>query len=120
MHNTYEKVITIPTTKKAYSKIIVAEPYEDVKTTNAKYVHKLRDKTVVNFIYNFFSIGYFRLVSCIVNFTFFALESSGKLATMCSAIFLISLSGSCVKLIFKLLILGAFLGPYHRHLLSLE
>ena len=35
---------------------------------------------------------------------------------MCSAIFLIGLSRSRVKLIFKLLILGAFLGPYHRHL----
>ena len=38
----------------------------------------------------------------------------------CSAIFLIALSGSKVKFVFKLLILGAFLGPYHRHLLSLS
>ena len=47
------------------------------------------------------------------------LEGCGKLATKCSAVFLITLSGSKVKLIFELLILGAFLGPYHIHLLSL-
>ena len=41
------------------------------------------------------------------------------MATNCSAVFLIALSGFNVKLILKLLILGAFLGRYHRHLLSL-
>ena len=75
---------------------------------------------VVNFLSNFFFIGYFCFVSFIFNFTFFALESSGKLAIKCSAIFLIALSGSKVKLVFKLLILVAFLGPYHRHLFSLS
>ena len=83
-------------------------------------MHKFRDKTVVNFLSNFFFIGYFCFVSFIFNFTFFALESSGKLAIKCSAIFLIALSGSKVKLVFKQLLLGAFLGPYHRHLLSLS
>ena len=39
---------------------------------------------------------------------------------MCSSIFLIALSRSRVKLIFKLLILEAFLGPYHSHILSLS
>ena len=34
--------------------------------------------------------------------------------------FLIALSGSKLKLDFKLFILGAFFGPYHRHLLSLS
>ena len=34
--------------------------------------------------------------------------------------FLIALSGFRVQLIFKLLILGAFLDPFHRHLLSLS
>ena len=38
---------------------------------------------------------------------------------MRSSIIRIAVSLSRVKLIFKLLILGAFLGPYHRHLLSL-
>ena len=65
-------------------------------------------------------IDYFCFVSFIVNFTFFTSESSGQLATMCFSIFLIALSGSRVKLIFKLLKLEAFLGPYHRHLLSLS
>ena len=68
----------------------------------------------------FFFIGYFCFVSFFINVIFFALESSGKLATMCSSIILIALSGSRVKLIFKLLILRAFLGPYHRHLFSLS
>ena len=65
-------------------------------------------------------IDYFCFVSFIVNFTFFASESSGQLATVCFSIFLIPLSGSRVKLIFKLLKLEAFLGPYHRHLLSIS
>ena len=95
-HNIYEQVIIMPTPKKIYSKIIVAKPYEDVKSSNTKYVHELRDKIVVSFIYNFFFIDYFCFVSFIVHFTFFALESSGKLATMCSSIFLIALSGSRV------------------------
>ena len=111
----------MPTTpKKKHSKIIPAKHYVNVKYSNTKYVHKFRDKAVVNFIYNFFFIGYFCFVSFILNFTFFALESSGKSAIKCSAIFLIALSGSKVILVFKLLILGAFLGPYHRHLLSLS
>ena len=110
----------MPTTpKKKHSKIILAKHYDDVKCSNTKYVDKFRDKTVVNFIYNFFVIDYFCFESFIFNFTFFALESSGKLAIKCCAFFLISLSGSKVKLVFKLLILGVFLGPYHRHLLSL-
>ena len=71
-------------------------------------------------MYNFFFIGYFCLVSFIFNVIFFALESSEKLAIKCSAIFLIALSGSKKKLVFKLLIIGAFLGPYHRHLLSIS
>ena len=111
----------MPTTpKKKHSKIIPAKHFDDVKCSNTKYVHKFHDKTVVNFIHNFFFIGYFRFVSFIFNFTFFALESSGKLAIKCSAIFLITLNGSKVKLVFKLLILGALLGPYHRHPLSLS
>ena len=110
----------MPTLKKTYSKIIAAKPYEEVRNNNTKYVHELGDKTVVNFIYNFFFIGYFCFVSFILNFTFFALESSGKLVTMCSSIILIALRWSGVKLIFKLLILGAFVGPYHRHHLSLS
>ena len=61
----------------------------------------------------------FCFVSFIVNFTFFALESSGKLATKCTAIFLVALSGSKLKLVFKPLILGAFLDRYHRQILSL-
>ena len=108
------------TTKKKHSKIILAKHYHYVKCSNTKYVHKFRDKTVVSFIYNFFFIGYFCFVSLLFNFTFLALESSGKLAIKCSAIFLIALSGSKVKLVFKLLILGAFLGPCRRHLLSLS
>ena len=56
----------------------------------------------------------------IVDFTFFALQSSGRFATKLSAIFLVALSGSKVKLIFKLFILGAILGPCHRYLLSLS
>ena len=68
----------MPTLKKTYSKIIAAKPDEEVRNNNTKYVHELGDKTVVNFIYNFFFIGYFCFVSFIVNFTFFALESSGK------------------------------------------
>ena len=91
-----------------------------MKTSNTKYVLEFCDKTVVNFIYNFFFIGYFCFVSLIVNFTFFAVKSIGKFATKSSAIFLIALSGFKVKLIFKLLMLEAFLGPYHRHLLSLS
>ena len=83
-------------------------------------MHELGDKTVVNFIYNFFFIDYFYFVSFVVNVTFFALKSSGKLATMGFFILLTALSRFRVKLIFKLLILGAFLGPYHRHLLSLS
>ena len=114
--NTYEKIMPA-TPKKKHSKIIPAKHYDHVKCSNTKYVHKFRGKTVVNFIYNSFLIGYFCFVSFIFNSTFFVLESSGKLATMCSAIFLFALSGSKVKLVFKLLILGAFLGPYHRHLL---
>ena len=110
----------MPTLKKTNSKIIAAKPYKDVQSSNTNYMHKLGDKTVVNFIYNFFFIGYFCLVSFIVKFTFFTLESSGKLATMCSFIILIAFSGSRAKLIFKLLILGAFLSPCHRHLLSLS
>ena len=102
------------------SKIILAKHYEDVKCSNTKYVHKFCDKPVVNFIYNFFFICYFCFVSFILNFTFFALESSGKLVIKYSAIFMIALSGSKVILVFKLLILGTFLGPYHRHLLSLS
>ena len=112
MRNTYEKVIIMPTPKKKYSKNIAAKPHDDVKSSNTKYVHEFRDKTVVNFIYNFFFIGYFCFVSFIVSFAFLALESSGKFVTKYSTIFLIALSGSKVKLIFKLLILGAFLGPY--------
>ena len=50
MHNTYEKVMIMPTPNKTYSKIIVAKPYEDVKKRSTKYVHEIRDKTVVNFI----------------------------------------------------------------------
>ena len=112
-------MIVIPTLKKTYSKIIAAKPYEDVKSSDTKYVHELGGKTVVNFIYNFFFIGYFCFVSFIFNFTFFALKSSGKLAAMRFSIILIAVSVSRVKLIFKLFKLGAFLGPYHRHLLSL-
>ena len=44
----------MPTLNKTYSKIIAAKPYEDVKSSNTKYMHELGDKTVVNFIYNFF------------------------------------------------------------------
>ena len=73
------------------SKIILAKHYEDVKCSNTKYVHKFRDKPVVNFIYNFFFICYFCFVSFIFNFTFFALESSGNLAIKYSAIFMIAL-----------------------------
>ena len=113
-------MIVLPTLNKTYSKIIAAKTYEDVKSSNTKYVHELGDKTVVNLIYNFFFIGYSCFVSFIVNFTFFALKSSGKLAAMGSSILLIAFSWSRVKLIFKLLILGAFLGLYHRHLLSLS
>ena len=65
-------------------------------------------------------MGCFCFVSFIVNFTFFSLESSGKLATKCSAVFLIALSVPKIKLNLKLLILGAFFGPYHKHLLSLS
>ena len=36
-----------------------------------------------------------------------------------SAVLLIALSGYNVKLVLKLLTIGAFLGPYHRHLLYL-
>ena len=118
MHSTYEKVTDKSTPKETYSKTITAKPHDDVKSSNTNYVHEFRDKTVVNFIYHFFLIGYFCFVSFIVKVTFFALTWSGKFATKCSAIFLIALSGSKVKLIFKLLILRAFLGPYHRYLLS--
>ena len=51
---TYVKVTIIPTLKKKYSKIIAAKPCEDVESNNAKYMHEFRDKTVVNFIFNFF------------------------------------------------------------------
>ena len=71
--------------KKTYSKIFAAKPYEDVKSSYTKYVYELRDKTVANFVYNFLFLGQFCFVSFIVNFTFFALESSGKLATICSS-----------------------------------
>ena len=110
----------MPTRKKTHSKIIATKLHENVKSGNAKKVHEFREKTVVNFIYYFFFVGYFCFVSFIVNFTFFALESSRKLERKCSFIFLIASSGSKVKLILNLLILGAFLGPYHRHLLSLS
>ena len=106
-------MITTPTQKKKHSKIIAARPHEDVKGRNRKNVHEFCDETVVNFINNFFFISFFCFVSFIVNLTFFTLESRGKLATKCSAVFLITL-------ILKLLILGAFLGPYHRHILSLS
>ena len=77
----------MPTRKKTYSKIIVTKPYGNVKSSNTKYVHELFDKTVVNFTYNFFFIVRYSFAIFIVNFTFLALESSGKLATMCSSIF---------------------------------
>ena len=85
-------MIVLPTLNKTYSKIIAAKTYEDVKSSNTKYVHELGDKTVVNLIYNFFFIGYSCFVSFIVNFTFFALKSSGKLAAMGSSILLIAFS----------------------------
>ena len=111
----------MPTTpNKKHSKIIPAKHYDNVKCSNTKYANKFHDKTVVNFMYNFFFIGYFCLVSFIFNFIFFALKSSGKLSIKCSAIFLIALSGSKVKLVLKLLVVGAFLGPYHRYLLSIS
>ena len=113
-------MIFLSTLKKKYSKTIAAKPDEDVKSSYTKYVHKPGDKMIVNFIYNIFFIDLFCFVSFIVNFTFCALKSSGKLATMCSSIILIALNGSRVILILKLLILGAFLGPFHRHLLSLS
>ena len=51
----------MPTLKKTYPKIIAAKPYQDVKSSNTKYVHELGGKTVVNIIYNFFYIGFFVL-----------------------------------------------------------
>ena len=112
-------MMVMPGRIKTYSKIIGAKPLDHKKSSNEKYVHEFCDKTVVNFIHNFFFIGYFCCVSFIVNFTFFGLVSSEKLAIKCSAVCLIALSGSKIKLILKLLILGTFLCYYHRHLLSL-
>ena len=105
MHSTYGKIMPT-TTKKKKSKIIPAKHYDDVKCNNTKYVHKFLDKTLVNFIYSFFFIGYFCFVSFTFNFAFIALESSGKLAIKCSAIFLIALSEFKVKLVF--IIIGIF------------
>ena len=48
----------------------MSKPYEDVKS-NTEYEHELRDKTIVNFIYNFFFICYSCFVS-FINSTFFA------------------------------------------------
>ena len=106
--NDHENGTNMSRSKKTYSKIFAAKPYEDVKSSYTKYVYELRDKTVVNFVYNFLFLGQFCFVSFIVNFTFFALESSGKLATICSSIILTALSGSRVKLILKLLIIEAY------------
>ena len=72
-----------------------------MKYSNTKYVHELGEKTVVNFVYDFFFIGYFCFVSFMVDFTFSALTSIGKLEKKCSSIILIALSGSRMKLIFK-------------------
>lgn len=82
----------------------MVKPTEYVKSRNRKNVHELRDKTVLNFIYNFFFIRNFRFITLIVNFTFFALKSSGKLTQKYSAVFLVVLTGSKIKLILKLLI----------------
>ena len=78
-------MITTPTRKKIHSKIIEIKRNKDVKRSDAKDVHKLRDKiarqnyatklrdkTVVSFIYNFHFIDYFSFASFIVDFTFFA------------------------------------------------
>lgn len=51
--------------------------------------------------------------------SFFSMKSNEVLATKGFAVFLITLSGSNVKFISKLLILRTFLGPYHRQLLPL-
>ena len=63
-HSTYEKVITMPTRKKTHSKIIAVKPHDDIKSSNTKNVHEFREN--VNFIYNFFFIGYFCFVSFIL------------------------------------------------------
>ena len=99
----------MPTRKEIHSKIITSKPHGDVKSSNTKKVHEFCEKMVLSFIYNFF-MGYFFFLTFIVKVISFAFQSSGKLATKCSAIFLIALSGSKIKLILKLLILGAFLG----------
>ena len=65
-------MITTPTRKKIHSKIIEIKRNKDVKRSDVKDVHKLRDKTVVSFIYNFHFIDYFSFASLIVDFTLFA------------------------------------------------
>ena len=65
-------MITAPTRKKIHSKIIEIKRNKDVKRSDVKDVHKLRDKTVVSFIYNFHFIDYFSFASFIVDFTLFA------------------------------------------------
>lgn len=112
-------MIATPTRKKAHYKIIVVKPTEYVQNRNIKNVREFRDKTVLNFIYSFFFIACFCFVTLIVNFNFFTLKSSGKLTEKYSAVFPIALTGSKVKLILKLLIIGTFLGHCHRHLLYL-
>ena len=91
-------------TTKTYSTIIATNLHSDLKSSNTKYLHEFRDKAVVNFIDNFFFIDYFCFVVFVINSTFFVVKWSGKFATKCSAIVLVVLSGSKVKVIFKLLI----------------
>ena len=50
---------------------------------------------------------------------YFSMKSNEVLATKSFAVFLITLSGSNVKFISKLLILRTFFGPYHSQLLPL-
>ena len=62
MHNIYEKVITMPVWEKIDSKIIMTNPKEHRKSGHTREIHKFCDRMVINFIYDFFFIGYFCLV----------------------------------------------------------
>ena len=88
--------------KKTNSKNIVSKSNEIADSSDTKNLRKSRDKTINNFIYKIFFVGYFLFVNFIVNFNLFvAIKSSGKLATKSNANFLIAFGGSNVKTAFK-------------------
>ena len=105
----------ISTQKKTNSRNIVSKPNEIANSSDTKNLRKSRDKTINNFIYNIFFVGYFLFVNFIVNFNLFvAIKSSGKLATKSNANFLIAFRGSKIKTAFKNAHTRTIFGPISK------